>query len=128
MSSQLGHSRDVYTYSILLAVRAVARALNARVEYVKVPRCSDKFSIVADALSQGQVEYAKSLLGEYAYGQYSSTLMKWLCDPVLTRVLGHLGANRIAFHTGCRQILDRSRALRSLQPFAGGRWVGSKHT
>ena len=88
MSSQLGHSRDVYTYSILLAVRAVARALNARVEYVKVPRCSDKFSIVADALSQGQVEYAKELLGEYAYGQYSSTLMKWLCDPVPTRVLG----------------------------------------
>ena len=88
MSSQIGHSRDVYTYSVLLAVRAVARALNARVEYVKVPRCSDKFSIVADALSQGEVKLAKEILGEYTYGQYSSTLMKWLCDPVPTRVLG----------------------------------------
>ena len=87
-SFQKGSSRCLYTYSIILAIRALARSFNSRVLIVKVKRCSNVMSSVADMLSKGQLAEAKENMVDSVMGNYSSTFVSWLADPVPTRGLG----------------------------------------
>ena len=87
-SFQKGSSRCLYTYSIILAIRALARSFNSRVMIVKVKRCSNTLSSVADMLSKGQLDEAKEHMIDSVMGNYSSTFVAWLADPVPTRGLG----------------------------------------
>ena len=83
-----GSCRCMYTYSILLAIRALARSLNSKVIIVKIKRCSESFSTMADLLSKGLLSEAKELMEDSVCGNHSSTFVNWLSDPVPTRGLG----------------------------------------
>ena len=83
-----GSSRCLFTYTILLAIRVLARSLNSRVVILKIRRCSDKMSTIADMLSKCQLEDAKDLMVDSVFGKYSSTFVSWLANPSTTRGLG----------------------------------------
>ena len=88
ISYRKGHSRCLLTYTCILAMRSITRAFNAKLEIIKVPRCSNKWATIADSLSKGQIKAARQDMGVFKYGQYSSTFYKWLCNPQPSRVLG----------------------------------------
>ena len=87
-SFRKGSSHCMYTYSLLLAMRAVARSLNSRVIIKKVGRCSSTMSTIADLLSKGFLREAEELMGDSVWGNFSSTFTHWMSDPFPTRGLG----------------------------------------
>ena len=85
-----GHSTCLLTQSVTKAMVTVARALNAQVEVVHKPRCSDKFSTAADMLSKQNPWEAADLVGGFRQdpGYACRTLAFWARDPVPERCLG----------------------------------------
>ena len=73
-----GYSRCLYTYTIFLAMKAIARSLNAEIHVVKVKRRSDNMSLVADLLSKGHLDEARLRMEDPVMGHYSSTLAAWI--------------------------------------------------
>ena len=85
---QKGNCRCMYTYSVILAIRAIARSLNSKVNIVKIRRCSNNLSTTADLLSKGKLNEALELMEDGVYGKYSSSFISWLSNPFPTRGLG----------------------------------------
>ena len=85
-----GHSTESLAWSVLKAIRDVARALNSPIEIHKVRRCSDHKSLAADLLSKAKRSEAIQLMDNPASapGFLSRTLMNWLQAPKVSRVLG----------------------------------------
>ena len=94
-----GSSRCHLTYSILLALKALERALYMRLELVKIPQCSSPQSLVADMLSKGLIREVWHFFPHRRPepGSHSSTLLKWLCNPFPTRILGAAIAKELSF-------------------------------
>ena len=69
-------------------MKVIARSLNAEIHVAKVKRRSDSMSLVADLLSKGHLDEAKSMMTDPVMGHYSSTLAAWMSDPYPTRGLG----------------------------------------
>ena len=83
-----GNSHCLYTYTLILAMRVIARSLNSRVFIKKVSRCSSDMSTVADLLSKGFLSEANEIMGDSVWGNYSSTFTHWMSNPFPTRGLG----------------------------------------
>ena len=94
-----GSSRCLLTYSILLALKALERALYMRLELVKIPHCSSPQASIADLLSKGFLREIWHLFPHRRKepGSHSSTLLKWLCNPYPTRVLGVAIAKELSY-------------------------------
>ena len=86
-----GHSKDLYTYTVVKAIYSVARALNVDLEIIKVRRCSVPGAVVADLLSKGKVPEGLDMMGGNTVadmGFISRVFLKFLEDPVPDRALG----------------------------------------
>ena len=83
------HSRDKFTYTVMMALKDVAKYLGVKLCVLWTPRCSSPGEVVADHLSKAKFEEA----GEVAevpvhLARVPRTLLKWLERPTVTRLLG----------------------------------------
>ena len=83
------HSRDKYTYSVMLALKDVAKYLNINLALVWTPRCSSPGELTADQLSKAKFVEAGETAGvQVNLCRVPCTLLRWLECPVVTRCLG----------------------------------------
>ena len=83
------HSRDKYTYSVMLAIKDVAKYLNINLALVWTPRCSSPGELTADQLSKAKFVEAGETAGvQVNLCRVPCTLLRWLECPVVTRCLG----------------------------------------
>ena len=83
------HSRDKYTYSIMMAIMNIAKYLEINLCVVWTPRCSSPGEVVADHLSKAKFQDAGQVAGvPVELRRVPRTLLKWLEKPVVTRLLG----------------------------------------
>ena len=85
-----GHSTCLLTQTVTKAIFTISRALNAQVEIVHRPRCSDSFTSAADLLSKQEPWRAAEMVGGFREepGYACRTLAYWARDPVPERCLG----------------------------------------
>ena len=85
-----GHSTCLLTQTISKAIASVSKAINAQVEVVHRPRCSDNFTTCVDLLSKQKPWEAAELVGGFREepGYACRTLAYWARDPVPERCLG----------------------------------------
>ena len=89
LAFQKAHSRDQYTYSIMMAIKDVAKYLNINLAIVWTPRCSSPGELVADQLSKGKFQEAAKTAGcQVRLSRVPRTLLHWLKAPRVTRLLG----------------------------------------
>ena len=85
-----GYSPCPYVTSVARAAAVVARGINCKLDVVKITRCSNRGSIMADALSKGALQKMVSLwtgpLPDAA--RVPRVLLKWLGNPVPSDTLG----------------------------------------
>ena len=90
------HSRDKYTYSIMMAIMNVAKYLNIKLAVVWTPRCSSPGEVVADHLSKAKFQAAGQMAGVAVdLKRVPRTLLKWVERPVVTRLLGYAILNEL---------------------------------
>ena len=83
------HSRDKFTYSVMLALKDIAKYLNIQLAVVWTPRCSSPGELVADSLSKARfVEAAETAECQVNLCRVPRSLLKWLEAPRVTRLLG----------------------------------------
>lgn len=87
---QRGHSKDPLTQTVIRAVYLVAASLNAQIEVVKVPRCSDRGSVLADLVSKGNCSLFRQEAPEYSYQPrlVSQAIVDFIGNPKVDRYLG----------------------------------------
>ena len=91
-----GSSRCPYAATVIKAIRDVARALNIRLDIVKITRCSNEGSIAADTISKGSpMVWVRNNPG-VRVGYLSRTLTAWLRDPFPSRLLGVAVADELS--------------------------------
>ena len=89
LAFQKAHSRDKFTYSIMVAIKDVAKYLNVNLSVVWTPRCSSPGELVADQLSKAKFVEAGETAGcPVNLCAVPRALLKWLRAPVVTRLLG----------------------------------------
>ena len=89
MAFSKAHSRDKYTYSVMMALKDVAKYLNINLALVWTPRCSSPGELTADQLSKAKfVEAGETAGTQVNLRSEPRTLLKWLECPVVTRCLG----------------------------------------
>ena len=87
-----GTSRDLFTYTVMKAIRTVAANLDVNLRVIWTPRCLGTGEAIADHLSKHKVAKALALAGpeaERSFGKIPEALVRWLDNPSLSRVLGH---------------------------------------
>ena len=83
------HSRDQYTYTVMMAIRDIAKYLNINLAIVWTPRCSSPGELVADQLSKGKFLAAAETAGcPVGLSRVPRTILKWLEAPRVSRLLG----------------------------------------
>ena len=84
------HSHELLGWTALKAAKDVADGLNASLAVEKIRRCSCVGATAADSLSKGNLSEALFYMeqAEPNPGYTSRTLLKWLGNPIPTRVLG----------------------------------------
>ena len=83
------HSRDKFTYSVMLALKNVAKYLNVNLCVTWTPRCSSPGELVADQLSKAKFTEAAETAGcPVNLCKVPRTLLRWLEAPRVTRLLG----------------------------------------
>ena len=89
LAFQKAHSRDRFTYSVMLAIKDVAKYLNVNLALVWTPRCSSEGELCADQLSKSKFSEAAATAGcEVNLCPVPRALLKWLRAPRVTRLLG----------------------------------------
>ena len=84
------HSRDLFTYSVMLALKDVARYLGIKLAVVWTARCSSGAEEVADHLSKARFKEAGEVAGvPVVLKPIPLTLLNWLLRPRVTRLLGY---------------------------------------
>ena len=83
------HSRDKFTYTVMMALKDVAKYLGVKLCVVWTPRCSSPGEVVADHLSKAKFREAGEVAGVQVHlARVPRTLLKWLEGPTVTRLLG----------------------------------------
>ena len=83
------HSRDKYTYTVMMALKDVAKYLGVKLCVVWTPRCSSPGEVVADHLSKAKFKEAGEVAGVQVHlARVPRTLLNWLEEPSVTRLLG----------------------------------------
>ena len=89
MAFSKAHSRDKFTYSVMLAIKDIAKYLNIQLAITWTPRCSSPGELVADMLSKAKFEEAsKTAERPVNLSRVPRTLLRWLEAPRVTRLLG----------------------------------------
>ena len=89
MAYKKAHSRDPFTYSVMLAIKDVAKYMNTQLAITWTPRCSSPGEQVADMLSKAKfVEAAETAGCPVNLCKVPRTLLKWLEAPRVSRLLG----------------------------------------
>ena len=102
---------------MVLAIRRLAGALDARIDIEWIPRCSNDGSLIADLLSKGQFSLAcsKTNAKNLVIGRYSSTLRAFSANLRETRVLGQAMAREAsAFMTTLPTSVERIAEVEEL--------------
>ena len=86
---------------VFILLPNVAKALNITLIVVKTLRVSGAGEYVADALSKGKITDALSELPEHRDGpsEIPRTLVRWLEEPIPSRLLGQAIAEEMSRHT-----------------------------
>ena len=73
-----------------MAINEVAQALNVNILVTKIPRCSDKYTIIADAISKADWMTFDTLMKDRSIEpcRIPVALLKWINDPVEDLALG----------------------------------------
>ena len=73
----------VYSYTVAMAINDVATALNCNIQLTKITRCSDTFSVVADAISKADFRTLDKLMEtkDREPSRVPRTLLQWINDP-----------------------------------------------
>ena len=90
-----GTSRDLFTYTVMKAIRTVAAHLDVNL----TPRCSGTGEAIADNLSKHKVAEALALASpeaDQSFAKIPEALVRWLDNPSLSRVLGHTVLEELA--------------------------------
>ena len=76
-------STCVYSYTVAMAINEVAKGLNCNIQLTKVARCSDDFTVVADAISKADFGTMNRLMPGLndAPCWVPRTLLSWINDP-----------------------------------------------
>ena len=76
-------SSCVYSYTVAMAIHEVAKGLNCNIVLTKVARCSDKFTVIADAISKADWKTLDNLmLGRNIDPcRVPRALLSWINDP-----------------------------------------------
>ena len=89
MAFRKAHSRDKFTYSVMLAIKDIAKYLNINLSVTWTPRCSSPGELVADMLSKAKFTEAAETAGcPVNLCKVPRSLLKWLEAPRITRLLG----------------------------------------
>ena len=80
-----------YSYTIAKAIYEVSKGINARVHIQKIRRCSDTWSVAADALSKADFKLFRTIMPDHNLTMcwVPRTILKWLQDPVVDMDLGY---------------------------------------
>ena len=83
------HSRDKFTYTVMMALKDVAKYLGVKLCVVWTPRCSSPGEVVADHLSKAKFREAGEVAGVQVHlARVPRALLRWLEKPSVTRLLG----------------------------------------
>ena len=111
-----GHSRDLYVYTLVKALRYVAESLELNLHVLHVMRRTDDGDMIVDHLSKNEVEKAKDLCSamiEVPVG--SKYLEKWIRQPA---VLWDLGRRMLIDGGRWSSLVDRDY-MKEMREFAG---------
>ena len=81
-------SKCRYSTTIARATFEVAKGLGMEVRVCKIRRCSDKGSILADALSKGRVREFRVTNPDFRLLSVPSSILDWVSKPVVDYTLG----------------------------------------
>ena len=111
-----GHSRDLFVFTLVKALRYVAESLELNLHVVHVMRRTDDGDMIVDHLSKNEVEKAKdlcSVMVEVPVG--SKYLEKWIRQPA---VLWDLGRRMLMDGGRWSSLVDRDY-MKEMREFAG---------
>ena len=91
----------VYCYTVAMAIHDVAAALNCTIVLTKVPRCSDRETIIADCLSKADFKQFYDLMPERKLepARIPAALLRWINDPTEDTKLGQKILKEMAQYT-----------------------------
>ena len=91
----------VYSYTVAMAINDIAQALNCNIVLTKVTRCSDKFTIIADAISKADWATLDRLMENRNTDpcRVPRALLRWINDPKEDLHLGEKILREMAQYT-----------------------------
>ena len=91
----------VYSYTVAMAIHEVATALNCNVQLTKITRCSDTYTVVADAISKADFVTLDRLMNDRDLepSRVPRALLRWINDPKEDTGLGKRILEEMAQYT-----------------------------